>query len=242
MTTVTEAKTKKSEEPVDHGEATFITDLIALQSEVPVIAFDTANNFKGYKYASLTAVMEQVRPLLRKHNFAWVTKPIALVDGGRLGLEYHLLHRGGYGVSGTMALHGGDNPQTQGSALTYARRYTLAAVLGLVADEDDDARIVTEKNSVEGGGSGSAGPAPTSAKPKEKASLPAPRPGSAPATAFNPNAGGSYEIGAACPICGEGVIKKGSGKKGTYAECSKRIWTDPSTCQFVDFRAKFPES
>jgi len=37
-----------------------------------------------------------------------------------------------------------EDPQAQGSAVTYARRYAYMSVLGLVADEDDDGQRATQ--------------------------------------------------------------------------------------------------
>jgi len=55
-------------------------------------------------------------------------------------LETVLMHASGEWVSSELAINPIKNePQAIGSALTYARRYALSAILGIATDEDDDA-------------------------------------------------------------------------------------------------------
>jgi hypothetical protein len=49
-----------------------------------------------------------------------------------------ILHVSGqYRTDGPLAFNGGSNPQQAGSAITYARRYALSALLGVLAEDDD---------------------------------------------------------------------------------------------------------
>ena len=84
--------------------------------------------------------------VLNKHNFVWLTLPDTLPDGSQ-ALSYVLLHTPtGESIKGTMSLGNETNtPQAQGSAITYARRYALMAVLGLVADEDNQGQASKAK-------------------------------------------------------------------------------------------------
>jgi hypothetical protein len=68
-------------------------------------------------------------------------------------LRYSLVHaESGEAVSDTMPLLlGKDDMQGFGSAVTYARRYALCAVLGLVADEDDDGNAAAATGSASSG-------------------------------------------------------------------------------------------
>jgi hypothetical protein len=64
---------------------------------------------------------------------------------GKDALTTFLLHSSGQFIEHSMLLHlPKDDPQGQGSALTYARRYSYMAALGLVADDDDDGNRATE--------------------------------------------------------------------------------------------------
>ena len=119
--------------------------LSAVQGALPVIdksktaEVQTKNNGKyTYKYADLSDICEKLYPLLAEHELAWTTQP-TLNDGGRFVLLYSLRHAAGESIDGIYPLPILDGrPQDTGSAITYARRYALCSVVGIVPDEDDD--------------------------------------------------------------------------------------------------------
>lgn len=114
--------------------------LLAVQQEAPTLPKDKSNPaFKGSKYTPLDTIVEVVGPILAKHGLVWMTKPGSDAEG-KPALHYVLAHAAsGEREEGTMPLLlSKPDPQGQGSAITYARRYALCAVLNLVADEDDD--------------------------------------------------------------------------------------------------------
>lgn len=120
--------------------------LLAAQKEMPNVAKDSKNPFFKNSYASLTAVLNAVRPILNAHGITIIQSPIEGKDGlGCLALETILLHESGESISSisVVPLAKGD-PQAYGSALTYARRYSLASMTGLATD-DDDANHATPK-------------------------------------------------------------------------------------------------
>jgi hypothetical protein len=119
-------------------EPNMIADLVALQKALPVMPKDTSNPFFKSKYTSLDTITEIAFPIMTKHNFAWTTQPSFTEDGAPT-LKYALLHTTGEKIEGEMKLLlKSQDPQGQGSAITYARRYALTSVLGIVSDEDDD--------------------------------------------------------------------------------------------------------
>lgn len=110
------------------------TALCAFQAEVGNIPKDSVNPFYKSKYASLESVITTIKPILTKHGLSFSQLP----DGA--GLKTILLHNSGEILEATMTLVVKEQtPQSQGSSLTYARRYALSAMLGLATDEDDDA-------------------------------------------------------------------------------------------------------
>jgi len=111
--------------------------VLALQGEIGTLQKNALNPHFRSKYLSLDALVEHVQPLLTKHGLIWITLPIGN-DGPRL--EYHLIHaETGADIAGSMPLLlEKQNAQGLGSAITYARRYALCAVLNIVADVDDD--------------------------------------------------------------------------------------------------------
>ena len=111
--------------------------LVAFQGEMPTVGFDAKNPFLKNKYASLTQLVETAKPYLLKHGLA-VTQ---LINGSQVVTM--LLHSSGQYISSVTDLHidagkGLSSSQTAGVAITYARRYAYASILGLVADEDND--------------------------------------------------------------------------------------------------------
>lgn len=115
--------------------------LVKFQSEIGAVAKTSANPFFKSKYAALPDVVQHAQPILAKHGLAvsqtigfWATEQ-GVIDT----LTTVLIHESGETVRDTMRLHlVKDDPQAQGSAVTYARRYAYMSILGLVADEDDD--------------------------------------------------------------------------------------------------------
>jgi len=92
----------------------------------------------SYDYADLAATIEAVRPALSKHGLSYVQPVCSDADGSVLVTR--LMHASGQYIEGTYRLDSYDKPQDMGSALTYARRYSLTSMLGIAAEEDDDGR------------------------------------------------------------------------------------------------------
>lgn len=112
--------------------------LLKVQKDLPTIGKDSDNPFFKSKYASLSKIMSVALPILHKHG-VFVSQAPDHLDG-QPTLVTNLVHaESGEQVTSTMPLflvkH---DPQAQGSAITYARRYALVSMLGLVVDEDDD--------------------------------------------------------------------------------------------------------
>jgi hypothetical protein len=124
--------------------------LLAFQKEAPDLHKDSkavvptkSGGKYEYRYLGLDGAMEKIRPLLTKHGLVLIQLPTVL--DGKPALRTKLMHESGEAEEDTMLVLGAADPQGQGSALTYARRYSIMAVLGLVADEDDDATAAQPK-------------------------------------------------------------------------------------------------
>jgi hypothetical protein len=120
--------------------------ILAFQSEAPKLQKDALNPHFKSRYLSLEALMEHVLPLLNKHGLVWLTMPE--VSEADPVLRYSLIHaESGDCIEGRMPLLlAKRDAQGLGSAITYSRRYALMSVLGLVADEDDDANAASGKS------------------------------------------------------------------------------------------------
>jgi len=89
-------------------------------------------HFKS-KYADLAAIFDAARKPLSANGLA-IVQTI-----GDSVLHTRLLHTSGQWIASEHPLPMSGRPQEIGSALTYARRYSLSALIGIAADEDDDA-------------------------------------------------------------------------------------------------------
>lgn len=119
--------------------AGLLAALLAVQQETTTLPKDAINPHFRSKYTPLDTIVEHVSPILNRHGLVWMTKP-GSDDRGEPVLRYTLAHApSGEREEGEMPLLlTKADPQGMGSAITYARRYSLCAVLNLVADEDDD--------------------------------------------------------------------------------------------------------
>lgn len=110
--------------------------LIGMQPQLQPAIKDKANPFFKAKYADLAGVVESSRQLLSMHRLA--ISQVSSIDATGPYLETILMHESGQWISGKYPLKPvKDDPQAMGSAMTYARRYTWAAILGIVTEDDD---------------------------------------------------------------------------------------------------------
>ncbi|HZU46881.1 MAG TPA: ERF family protein [Mycobacterium sp.] len=99
---------------------------------------ESATGERSYRYATLSSIWDVVRKPLTDNGLA-VLQTCEPGSRGELRLTTTLLHQSGQWVSGTELMPLPVlTPQGYGSALTYARRYGLAALLGVCVDDDDD--------------------------------------------------------------------------------------------------------
>lgn len=112
--------------------------LLAFQAEGVKLQRDSINPHFKNRYIGLDSLIADVLPVLNKCGLVVLQMPTQ-VDGVP-ALTTRIVHAAsGEAVEATMPLLATkQDPQAQGSALTYARRYSLMAFLGLVADEDTD--------------------------------------------------------------------------------------------------------
>lgn len=111
------------------------------QAEMPAASMDATNAFLKNKYASLGAVIEAARQPLAENGLSVAQLPVA--EGDNIGVTTVLMHSSGEYIESTMYIPLGDEKgksiaQVAGSVITYLRRYALASVLGIYADEDTD--------------------------------------------------------------------------------------------------------
>lgn len=121
------------------------TALCKFQGELPTIDLDrevevtmkSGGKYK-FKYATMSNIVEKSRPLMAKNGLSY--SQLVDVDGSVTTI---LMHTSGQHISTTLKIQGDNTPQGIGSAITYAKRYSLSAILGIVADDDDDANMAS---------------------------------------------------------------------------------------------------
>jgi len=116
--------------------AELATALSKAQADITGALKDNSNPFFKSKYADLASCWDACRKQLAANGLSVIqtTEP---TEAG-LMLVTTLAHSSGQWVRGLMPVLTKDNsPQGQGSGLTYARRYALAAIVGLAQIDDD---------------------------------------------------------------------------------------------------------
>lgn len=114
-----------------------LTEALAMaQAEFKPAIKDVKNTFFKSNYADLANIVEASRTALTKHGLAVIQ--LMTHENGLIFLKTILSHKSGEYVSGLYPIKPvKDDPQGLGSAMTYARRYSYAAICGVVTDDDD---------------------------------------------------------------------------------------------------------
>lgn len=120
---------KKSESIKELAKA-----LLVFQTKCGKIVKESTNPFYGKKYASLSNILEGIREPLEEAKLSFAQFP------DESSLTTILMHgESGEWIEASYLIESTKkDPQSIGSAITYARRYALGAILGLNIDVDDD--------------------------------------------------------------------------------------------------------
>ena len=110
--------------------------LCKAQAEMGGAVKDSKNPFFKSDYADLTSVIKAIKEPFANHGLSYTQFPTN--DEGRIGVVTLLMHESGeylehsYTLPTTKA-----DPQSAGSAITYARRYALQSIAGIPTADDD---------------------------------------------------------------------------------------------------------
>lgn len=122
--------------------------LAKAQAKIKPAAKDAENPHFRAKYADLASVWEACREALTENGLSVVQTTLPAEH--RVRLVTTLLHTSGEWIRGELIMTPTKpDPQGMGSALTYARRYALAAMVG-VAPDDDDGNAASQPRTNEG--------------------------------------------------------------------------------------------
>lgn len=152
---------------IDDAKIDFDDALARAFARIEAAKKDSENPHFLFKYADLASVTEAVRVPLTSEGFSW-PQTIAMEEGMVIVTQW--LRRKGVSICSVLPMPIGDKatPQQIGSAITYARRYALSAMVGVAPDDDDG-------NAASSGGGGTvrapdmASPPPARKPPRSKA-------------------------------------------------------------------------
>ena len=125
------------------------TALSKAQEEMPAIPMRSVNPLLKNHYADLATMIEVASPILAKHGLSISQQPVS-VDGN-IGVTTTLLHASGQWIEDTISLPLSDEKgkslaQVAGSIITYLRRYSYGAIVGLATDEDTDGNAPAKRH------------------------------------------------------------------------------------------------
>lgn len=137
-------------------EKTIYEKLLEAQKEIGAIKRDSSNPFFKSKYFDINAILREVKPILNSHGLT-IVQGLSAIEG-QLALSTRIFAKDGSFIQDVCPLPTKTtqlnkeglaqeillDPQKQGSAITYFRRYALQSLLALEA-EDDDGNIASGK-------------------------------------------------------------------------------------------------
>ena len=114
----------------------FAQAMCKAQGEISAARKDSKNPFFKSNYADLGSVTEAIRETAVKNDLAYTQTNIP--DDSGIVVVTTIMHKSGQWVRGFLRLPAvKQDPQQYGSAITYGRRYALAAGFGVVQEDDD---------------------------------------------------------------------------------------------------------
>ena len=118
--------------------------LAKARTEFTKVKFDSVNPHFKNKFASLASMHDATIDALSANGLMIAQLPTDL--DGRFALKTVLAHISGASIETTLPMPPTKNdPQGIGSAMTYARRYSYAAILNIVGEPDDDGELASRE-------------------------------------------------------------------------------------------------
>lgn len=130
-------KPSKTTDPQSALSAAFV----AAWSEIQTLGHDANNPHFKNKYTSYDRIMQAIRPIMARHDLCIIQSPFVVEDTNKAGINTTIMHSlGGTIDLGAIAVPAkkDNDPQAFGSSMTYAKRYSLCAALGIPTGDDDD--------------------------------------------------------------------------------------------------------
>lgn len=121
---------------------TLLENLANAQAEFVTLPKD--KNGYNYKYTDLDTVISTVKPIFAKYKLGFM-QSLTTLENGKWAMTTRLFNASGEWIEDTtplpdVSLAKGNAAQNVGAAITYMKRYTLCAMLGISSDEDPDGK------------------------------------------------------------------------------------------------------
>ena len=118
--------------------------LVLFQGSIENVTRESKNPFYNSKYADLGTIWSEIRQKLSACGLAIIQSP--MTSGVVVTVTTRLIHVSGEFLESDLTLSSVDTtPVKIGSCITYARRYSLSAILGIASDDDDDGMQASTK-------------------------------------------------------------------------------------------------
>lgn len=120
--------------------------LAKAQGQIEGAKKSSSNPFFKSKYADLAECWNTCREALTANGISVIQMPEEINENGRLNITTMLAHSSGQYISSTLTMTVTKlDPQAIGSAITYGRRYALAAMVGLAQEDDDGEKAMARQ-------------------------------------------------------------------------------------------------
>lgn len=132
-------------------ENNLYTRFMKVLNEVPNFVTDETAQAgkKTYKYLNLATILKTIKPVFEKHGLAFSQRVTFSNEGEArqvIGkVETIIFDDKDMMVACSYPFFVTGDPQQVGSAITYARRYSLYAILGIFPDKDDDGAYAKQR-------------------------------------------------------------------------------------------------
>ena len=120
--------------------------LAKAQGQIEGAKKSSSNPFFKSKYADLAECWNTCKEALTANEISVIQMPEEINENGRLNITTMLAHSSGQYISSTLTMTVTKlDPQAIGSAITYGRRYALAAMVGLAQEDDDGEKAMARQ-------------------------------------------------------------------------------------------------
>jgi hypothetical protein len=121
--------------------------LFKIGQETSKVPKNADNPYYESKYTDLNTILDMLNPILEKHRLQIIQLPFN--DGLMVGIETSIIDLDSEGILTTKLTFPANNAQKGGSAITYARRYSLVAMFNLQSVDDDGQGAIPTQDEIE---------------------------------------------------------------------------------------------